>query len=54
VSFFRTARNAAAAEYGRNRAEKYGRVAGVWRAVKVGFWCALLVLVVIATLTHRG
>lgn len=43
VTFFKTARHAGAMEYGRVRAEKYGRTAKVWAAFG---WLAALVLVI--------
>lgn len=41
MSFFRTARNAAADQYGRNRAESYGRRA------RAGRWLVALAAVVL-------
>lgn len=49
VSFFSRAREAAAMEYGRARAERYGKIANMWRWVKIAvFFSAVLVIVVVA------
>lgn len=48
MSFYRTARNAAAAEYGRVRAEKYGRRARALTILGAGVAALLLVGIVAA------
>lgn len=54
MGFFEKARTSGAMEYGRARAEQYGRLAKLWLAIKVAFWSALIILIIIVTLTHRG
>lgn len=54
MSFFGRARVSAAEEYGRARAERYGRVARMLRAVKVIFWFSVLVVVVLMWRLGQG
>lgn len=49
MSFFGKAREAAAMEYGRARAERYGRIANAVRWAKViGFLVLVIAIVVVA------
>lgn len=52
VSFFKTAWHAGAAEYGRARAEKYGRIARTF--VVLGWFVAAVLVLGIYVAAHGG